>query len=87
MQKELGTLIMTLLSLQQVMERHKGLATSLKRDKYSIRDVQLKQELRDCVRTSLYKLCTSYGDSLKSIPLPNEDMVKNLLSYKQSLEI
>ena len=84
-QRDLNKIITTMIGLQQTVERHKGLTTSLKRSNFEIRDVQLKQELRDAIKTALFRTCAAYGDSLRAIRLP-DDVSKQLINYTQFIE-
>lgn len=76
------------------MERHKGLTAPHHRSKGRFseplaeeegRDHQLKQELRVSVRTSLYRICTTFGDHILAVPLSSEHKQK-LESYKNFTE-
>jgi hypothetical protein len=61
------------------------LTVSLKNSKYDIRDIQLKQELKCAIKTSIYRICLTFGDSVTGIQLPQEFKVK-LENFRNFLE-
>ncbi len=93
-QRKLAKVLTSLLNLQQTVERHKGLTTSLKKTSSAaagagqsagsaapkknndLRDVELKQELRSAVKTSLYRISVSFGEHLAAVPLMPEHKQK-----------
>jgi nucleoporin NDC1 len=85
-QKQLPKILTSMLTLQQTVERHKGLTTNLKKPPRSdIRDVELKLELKCAIKTSLYRITTSFGEHISAVPLAPEFKQK-IENYKMFLE-
>ena len=58
------------------MDKHKGVTISSKKNRLETRDLQLKQELRAALKSSIYRIISTYGDHLDSLPLPIEHQKK-----------
>lgn len=56
----------------QTIDKHKGVTITSRKNRFETRDLQLKQELRIALKSSIYKIVSSYGDHLDSVPLPGE---------------
>ena len=56
----------------QTVDKHKGVTISSKKNRLETRDLQLKQELRAVLKSSIYRIISTYGDHLDSLPLPTE---------------
>lgn len=55
------------------MERYKGLSMSCKHAPANkIRDIQLKQELRSAIKTSIYRITNAFGSHVSAISVPGE---------------
>ncbi|TRY70595.1 hypothetical protein TCAL_07327 [Tigriopus californicus] len=72
-QRNLSEILTLLLNLQQTVERYKGLSVSCKQAPANkIRDIQLKQELRSAVKTSIYRITNAFGSHVSAISVPAE---------------
>ncbi len=69
----------------QTVERHKGLVANLRRPRAEIRDVQLKQELRSAVKTSLYRITGAFGEHISAVQMAPE-LKRKVENYKNYLE-
>ena len=71
----------------QTVERHKGLTFNARRGKTSefVRDNQLKQELRTSIKTSIYRIVSTFGDNISAVPLSAEFRTK-VEAYKNFME-
>ena len=68
------------------MEKHKGLLLSVHQDgSRDLRDVQLKQELRSALKTSIYLVCNAFGDHISEVPMAQEHRQK-IESFKNFME-
>lgn len=87
-QRQLPKILTSILTLQQTVERHKGLTTNLKkpaaRDNDVI-DIELKLELRCAIKTSLYRICNAFGDHISAVQLAPEFKQK-IENYRTFLE-
>jgi len=70
----------------QMVERHKGLTTSLKRNRQEMSDQLLKQELRAAIKSALYKICTTFGDSILDASSLDADVRKKIESFRTFAE-
>jgi len=84
-QKDLPRVISCLFVLQKTVDKHKGVTISSKRNRLETRDLQLKQELRASLKSSIYRIISTYGDHLDSLPLPSEHQ-KKINNYKHFQE-
>jgi len=84
-QKDLANILVELLSLLQTLERHKGLTATARKNRFETRDLQLKQDLRVTLKSSLYRITVTFGESLNSLDLPNEHKARlaNYQSFKE----
>lgn len=72
-QRNLSEILTLLLNLQQTVERYKGLSMSCKHAPANkIRDIQLKQELRSAIKTSIYRITNAFGSHVSAISVPGE---------------
>ena len=69
----------------QTVDKHKGVTISSKKNRLETRDLQLKQELRAVLKSSIYRIISTYGDHLDSLPLPTEHQ-KKIGNYKNFQE-
>lgn len=69
----------------QTVDKHKGVTISSKKNRLETRDLQLKQELRVALKSSIYRIISTYGNHLNSISLPAEHK-KKIASYKMFQE-
>lgn len=83
-QKDLSKVIIALLTLQQTVERHKGVTVTAKKNRFEP-FLQLKQELRVAIKSSLYRITVAFGDHLNSVALPLEYQ-KRISNYQNFLE-
>ena len=79
-QQEFFRLSIFLLFLQTV-DKHKGVTISSKKNRSETRDLQLKQELRTVIKSSIYRIISTFGDHLDSLPISNE-WHKKINNYK-----
>jgi nucleoporin NDC1 len=84
-QKDLPRVISCLFVLQKTVDKHKGVTISSKKNRLETRDLQLKQELRAALKSSIYRIISTYGDHLDSLPLPTEHQ-KKINNYKHFQE-
>merc|ERR1719273_2923959 len=84
-QKDLPRVISCLFVLQKTVDKHKGVTISSKKNRLETRDLQLKQELRAALKSSIYRIISTYGDHLDSLPLPMEHQ-KKINNYKHFQE-
>jgi hypothetical protein len=69
----------------QTVEKHKGMTVTSRKNRFETRDLQLKQELRVAIKSSIYRVTEAYGVHLENINLPNEAQ-KKINNYKMFLE-
>jgi len=84
-QKDLAKIIVDLLTLLQTLERHKGLTATARKNRFETRDLQLKQDLRVALKSSLYRITVTFGDSLNTLDLPTEHRAR-LANYQSFRE-
>ena len=65
----------------QTVDKHKGVTISSKKNRSETRDLQLKQELRTAIKSSIYRIISTFGDHLDSLPISNE-WHKKINNYK-----
>ena len=65
----------------QTVDKHKGVTISSKKNRSETRDLQLKQELRTVIKSSIYRIISTFGDHLDSLPISNE-WHKKINNYK-----
>jgi len=84
-QKDLAMILVELLSLLQTLERHKGLTATARKNRFETRDLQLKQDLRVTLKSSLYRITVTFGDHLNALDLPAEhkNRLANYHSFKE----
>ena len=69
----------------QTLERHKGLTATARKNRFETRDLQLKQDLRVALKSSLYRITVTFGDSLNTLDLPTEHRA-SLANYQSFRE-
>ena len=69
----------------QTLERHKGLTATARKNRFETRDLQLKQDLRVALKSSLYRITVTFGDSLNTLDLPAEHRAR-LANYQSFRE-
>ena len=70
------------MTLQQTVERHrKGSTATARKNRFETRDLQLKQELRVVLKSSLFRICVAFGEHLEALPLAPE-LRQRLHSYQ-----
>ena len=85
-QKDLPKVLEALLMLQQTVERHrKGSTATARKNRFDTRDLQLKQELRIALKSSLFRISVAFGERLEAVPLAPE-LRKKLCSYQSFAE-
>ena len=85
-QKDLPKVLEALLTLQQTVERHrKGSTATARKNRFETQDLQLKQELRVALKSSLFRICVAFGEHLEALPLPPE-LRQRLHSYQTFAE-
>lgn len=85
-QKNLPEILVSLLTLQQVVDRQKGLASSsAKKNRCETRDQQLKYELRSTIKSALYRIVLAFGSHISDVPLPAEHgkRISNFLNFME----
>ena len=65
----------------QTVDKHKGVTISSKKNRSETRDLQLKQELRTAIKSSIYRIISTFGDHLDSLPISSE-WHKKINNYK-----
>ena len=69
--------------LQQTVEKHrKGATATARKNRFETRDLQLKQELRVALKSSLFRICVIFGDHLDALPIAPE--LRNRLNNYQT---
>ena len=82
-QKDLPNVLEALLLLQQTVEKHrKGATATARKNRFETRDLQLKQELRVALKSSLFRICVIFGDHLDALPIAPE--LRNRLNNYQT---
>ena len=82
-QKDLPQVIEALLLLQQTVEKHrKGATATARKNRFETRDLQLKQELRVALKSSLFRICVVFGEYLDSLAIAPE--LRNRLNNYQT---
>merc|ERR1719150_1916927 len=72
-QKDLPQVIEALLLLQQTVEKHrKGATATARKNRFETRDLQLKQELRVSLKSSLFRISVVFGEYLDSLAIAPE---------------
>ncbi len=61
------------------------MTVSLKRNRSEVRDLQLKQELRAAVKSSLYRIISTFGEHITAVPMQPEVRQK-VENYKAFME-
>jgi len=85
-QKDLPKVIEALLLLQQTLEKHrKGATATARKNRFETRDLQLKQELRIALKSSLFRICVVFGEHLEALPLA-ADLRKRIMNYQSFAE-
>jgi nucleoporin NDC1 len=85
-QKDLPKVIEALLLLQQTVEKHrKGATATARKNRFETRDLQLKQELRIALKSSLFRICVVFGEHLDALPLA-ADLRKRIMNYQSFAE-
>ena len=85
-QKDLPKVIEALLLLQQTVEKHrKGATATARKNRFETRDLQLKQELRIALKSSLFRICVVFGEHLEALPLA-PDLRKRIMNYQSFAE-
>ena len=85
-QKDLPKVLEALLLLQQTVERHrKGTTATARKNRFETRDLQLKQELRVALKSSLFRICVAFGEHLDALPLAPE-LRKKINNYQSFAE-
>ena len=68
-------------SFLQTVDKHKGVTISSKKNRSETRELQLKQELRTAIKSSIYRIISTFGDHLDSLPISSE-WHKKINNYK-----
>ena len=85
-QKDLPKVLEALLLLQRTVEKHrKGGTATARKNRFETRDLQLKQELRVALKSSLFRISVSFGEHLDALPL-STDLRQKLSNYQSFAE-
>ena len=85
-QKDLPEVLEAFLLLQQTVEKHrKGATATARKNRFETRDLQLKQELRVALKSSLFRICVAFGEHLVALPISLE-LRKKLSNYQSFAE-
>ena len=85
-QKDLPNVLEALLLLQQTVEKHrKGATATARKNRFETRDLQLKQELRVALKSSLFRICVVFGEHLDALPIA-QDLRNRLNNYQTFAE-
>ncbi|CAB4058059.1 HCFC [Lepeophtheirus salmonis] len=67
-QKDLSNVLSLFFNLQQVIERHKGMAVNARKNKSETKDSHIKNSLRNTLKKCLYRITIAYKDNISDIP-------------------
>ena len=85
-QKDLPEVLEAFLLLQKTVEKHrKGATATARKNRFETRDLQLKQELRVALKSSLFRICVAFGEHLLALPISLE-LRKKLSNYQSFAE-
>jgi len=84
-QKDLPNILTDLLSLEQNIDRCRGLGVVYRKKTGDLPDVHLKQELKCAVKSALFRIVLSFKDHILAVPLSPEFSIK-IENYNNFLE-
>ena len=87
-QKDLPKVFEALLTLQQTVERHrKGSTATARKNRFETQDLQLKQELRVALKSSLFRICVAFGGISSMSSFDNKSSSAPFLLLLPSLRV
>ncbi|XP_040578857.1 nucleoporin NDC1 [Lepeophtheirus salmonis] len=85
-QKDLSNVLSLFFNLQQVIERHKGMAVNARKNKSETKDSHIKNSLRNTLKKCLYRITIAYKDNISDIPglsIEHQQKMKNFHAFME----